>query len=122
MANILIIDNDKNTTELVSEIAKQNDHNVFSVNTGKKGLSITKKLKPDLIIIDVDLPDMEAPEFFMGMRKQKSARNIPTVIFSNNKDVGNVQQVRIFGVKEFIPKPARYKTINNIFQKYVNSQ
>jgi CheY-like chemotaxis protein len=69
MARILIIDDDLSIQQLFKQFLSGEDHNVLSASNGKEGLRLMKQQKPDLIITDIMMPEMDGLEVVREIRK-----------------------------------------------------
>ena len=57
--NILVIEDNEQNLYLVQFILEKNDYNVFAATDGPKGIELADELKPDLILLDIQLPMMD---------------------------------------------------------------
>ena len=61
---ILLIEDEKNIADFVEKILRSNDYKVVTASTGGEGLSLIKSRCPDIILLDLGLPDMDVPLLF----------------------------------------------------------
>ena len=80
-ANILIIDDEKDTLMVLKVRLTTKGYNVAMASDGKEGLAAAKSHLPDLIILDVLMPDMNGSEVEHRLKDDSETENIP-VIFS----------------------------------------
>jgi DNA-binding NtrC family response regulator len=74
--NILIVDDDKNISELIAERLKEKGFKTRVVDTGEKTIELINTKKPDVVLLDVVLPDVDGVELFKEITKQLPAQNI----------------------------------------------
>jgi PAS domain S-box-containing protein len=87
---VLIVDDDKSSSELLSIILKDAGYGVALLYSGKKVLEAAKKLKPDVITLDVFLPDTNGWLVLRQLKNDPCTASIPVLIISmaNNNELG----------------------------------
>ncbi len=79
---ILVVDDDPNIVDYLVTLFEDNGYTVFSAENATKGLEIAKKEIPDLITLDIEMPDEWGPRFYRKMTEEKSLKNIPVIVIS----------------------------------------
>ncbi|UCD17239.1 MAG: response regulator [Candidatus Zixiibacteriota bacterium] len=104
-ARILVIDDEPQITEIVEAFLTNAGHNVSVFNDGKKGLTQATEVKPDIILLDIMMPDLDGYSICNDLKNNPSTANIP-VVFLTGKD-RNDDQGRSFqaGGDMYIKKP-----------------
>ena len=82
MERVLIVDDDPDIVRLVSYNASQAGFEVATAATGRKALESIQKHPPDLIILDVMLPDVDGLEVCRTIRRQSPSRRIPIIMLT----------------------------------------
>lgn len=123
LKRILFIDDDKNIRQL-SELALRQSGipDVITCRTYIDAMDVMKKARPDLILLDVMMPDIDGIEALSEIRKKETLKNIP-VIFVTAKvkphEVGHYIHLGAIGV---IPKPfdptKLYRQIIELWEEY----
>jgi len=105
MARVLIVDDDPDILRLVSYNISQAGFEVISASTGRKALEIAQKQHPDLIILDVMLPDVDGMEVCRTLRQQYPSRRIPIIMLTARGD--EIDRVVGFelGADDYVAKP-----------------
>ena len=67
-ANIIIIEDEKNICSFIEHILEPQGYRVISANTGKEGLQYITSEHPDVILLDLGLPDMDGMDVLMQLR------------------------------------------------------
>lgn len=101
-AKILAIDDDKKLTDLLKDYLSRFNYEVIIANHPHDGLDIVKSEIPDLIILDVMLPDMEGFEVLKELRKEHS---IPVIMLTARGDVTDRIVGLEMGADDYLPKP-----------------
>ena len=79
---ILLIDDEPEIVELIGNRLKANKYDVTTAADGLQGLERAKDYKPDLIILDVGMPNMDGYTFIQEFKKIDELRNIPIIILT----------------------------------------
>ncbi|MCL1894478.1 MAG: response regulator [Holophagaceae bacterium] len=102
---IMIIDD--NTTNLaVGKSALQDSYDVLTVNSGERGLQILEKILPDLILLDVDMPDMDGYETIKLIKASNAElASIPVIFLTARGDASSELDGLTLGAVDYIHKP-----------------
>ena len=112
---ILIIDDDINFLDLIDRRLSKEGYLVFTANNGKSGLNKANKLVPDIIILDIVMPDMDGWTVYKKLKTTPLLSQIPVIIVT----IGDYEKMaKDFGVVDFLTKPIKWKTLNVILSKY----
>ena len=112
---ILIIDDDINFLDLIDRRLSKEGYLVFTANNGKSGLNKANKLVPDIIILDIVMPDMDGWTVYKKLKTTPLLSQIPVIIVT----IGDYEKMaKDFGVVDFLAKPIKWKTLNVILSKY----
>ena len=102
---VVIIDDEKSITELVTTILNQSKINVICFNNPKEALNeIKKNVKPDLILLDMRMPQLSGPEFCKLVREDEEIKDIKIIFFSASDDI-NASLLKKYNIEGFIQKP-----------------
>ena len=80
MPNILVIEDMPDSAELAAQILRRYGHEVRIAPNGESGLQMAVTQKPDLIVYDYWLPDIDARSFLNRLRKNDGYENIPVLV------------------------------------------
>ena len=101
---IMIVDDEKRLVSLVESYLTQQGYLVVSANDGKEALSIARREKPDLILLDVMMPEVDGNEF---MRLHRSEANTPIILLTARVDDDERVIGLELGADDYITKPFR---------------
>lgn len=104
MAKILIIEDEKILAQMYQEKFSQAGFDVELVFNAEDGLLFLKKEVPDLILLDILLPEADGIQFLRQLRAIKSFLQIPVVAFSNYDDPLTKKEAFRLGVKDYLIK------------------
>ncbi len=82
MARILVIDDDKDIFEIVRYAVAQGGHEVLEARNGKEGLERATAERPDLIILDIMMPEMDGLTVNRHLAAGSATKNIPVIILT----------------------------------------
>ena len=82
MAKILVADDDPPLRELVKDVLEMDGHDVLSVDSGELVIPALQKERPDLLILDVMLPELDGLALQETISKDKELRRIPVVVIT----------------------------------------
>lgn len=101
-AKILIVDDEKNIVELIKFHLKKENYRVIEAYKGKDAIDLFKKEKPDLIILDVMLPDMGGFEVCKNIRKESK---VPIIMLTaKGEEIDKILGFEL-GADDYITKP-----------------
>lgn len=107
---VLIIDDNELNLKLCREILKIGKYDVLEATDAMTGIQLADEHNPDLILMDLGLPDMDGIAATVQLKKSSKTTNIPIVALSGY----NLADVRYkalnAGCSGFIPKPIKVKT------------
>jgi len=102
MKKILLVDDDRLNTTIIMFILKQK-YAVATAENGRQGIAAVKEERPDLIILDVQMPEMTGFEFMNELKALPGAAEIPVIMLTANE---NMQELFLGeGVKGYFVKP-----------------
>ena len=106
--NIIYIEDDLEMIELVTLIVKRRGYNIKGVHNGTKGFEIVKEELPDLILLDLMMPDIDGWDVFQQLKASEQTANIPIIIITAKSQViDRVLGLHIAKADDYISKPFR---------------
>ncbi len=101
---ILIIDDSKLVLQITSDLLKKDGHNIITSQTGKEGIELAKTGNPDLIILDIVMPDMDGYDVLKELKKDEFTKNIPVIMYSSKTKKDDILLAMKLGVSDYISK------------------
>jgi len=99
---LLVIDDDTAVTDLLSLLLKSQGFEVLATNNSSDGLSMIRELQPDLVILDLMMPEMDGWEVCRAVRQFSQ---IPIIILSALNDPSMIASVLDAGADDYLTKP-----------------
>ena len=119
--SILYIEDNESNIELVNEALEMHRPGIqlYIDKTGETSVSLARKIQPDLILLDLNLPGMQGDQILSELKSDKILNPIPVVIISADAMQKQINNLLELGAKEYLTKPI---DLNNLFQtvdKYI---
>lgn len=103
---ILQIEDNASNIRLVEQIlARRNGHSLISAMQGRLGLELARLHQPDLVLLDVHLPDMKGLEVLRLLKTYPETRAIPVVVLSADATKGQMARFAAGGASDYLTKP-----------------
>ena len=118
---ILIIDDDIDTLKLVGIMLERKGFRILASTTGEKGLQLANKEYPDLVLLDVMIPDINGYEIARSIRTNPATENTPIIMFTARSQVDDKVEGLEAGADAYITKPARprelFAQVNSVLKR-----
>jgi signal transduction histidine kinase len=105
MKKILIIEDDKNLLESLSEVLVEEGFEIFTASRGDVGLDLLNSVVPDLIICDVMMPGMDGYEVLGEISKNETFATIPFIFLTARNERNDQRKAMDMGADDFLNKP-----------------
>lgn len=112
---ILIVEDEGSLSKILVDKFNNEGFLVLSANNGKKGLALALEAKPDIILLDIVMPQMDGMTMLGKLRKDKWGMTVPVIILTNLNDAEKVTEGIQHGVYDFLIK-SNWK-INDVVKK-----
>ena len=117
---ILIIEDDVLNMKLLRSILQLNKYAVLEAENAEVGIQLVREHKPDMILMDIQLPGMDGVEATNLISNDSELKNIPIIAVSSLAMESDKDYALLAGVKEYITKPINKKILLNTIKKYLN--
>lgn len=104
-SRILVIEDDPDTSEVLRFYFVQKGHEVRVAASGRQGLAACRERLPDIILLDVRLPDLSGLEVCQELRKTARTQHIPVIFVSEVSDHTSRLQALELGADDYVTKP-----------------
>jgi DNA-binding response OmpR family regulator len=117
---ILIVDDEPDVLRLVALRLKKSGYEVLTASDGKTGLDMINSEKPDLVLLDLRLPNMDGIDVCKHAKSDEALKDIPIILFTATADVEVAETAKETGANDYIVKPFEpnelLEKISNIVQ------
>ncbi len=110
-ADILIVDDTLANLQLLSTLLKEEGYKVRPANNGVLALQAVAKKKPDLILLDIKMPEMNGYEVCAALKGNPETKNIPVLFISALNDVADKIKAFSVGGLDYINKPFQFEEV-----------
>jgi DNA-binding response OmpR family regulator len=104
MKKVLLVEDDPFMRDLTSVKLAEHDYAVVTCTSGESVIAMMQSEKPDVVLLDLDLPDLPGTDIVKYAKADASISSIPIIIFSNNDDPSIHTAISEFGITDFFVK------------------
>ena len=105
MKSILVIDDNQDIRENTAEILDLAGYKTFTAENGKKGVDLALKEKPNLIVCDIMMPELDGYGVLHLIRKNAETQNIPLIFLTAKTERSDLRKGMEMGADDYITKP-----------------
>lgn len=102
---ILVVDDDPLIARLIAVVLQGEGHAVRIASNGVAALKIISQDMPDLVVLDVNMPEMDGWHVLAALRGAPGTKNLPVLMCTNNDLVGDVERAELLGSQGYVTKP-----------------
>ncbi|MCL2636800.1 MAG: diguanylate cyclase [Oscillospiraceae bacterium] len=102
--SILIIDDEKANISALKTLLNA-DYKIYAAKNGRDGIETAEEFTPDIILLDVIMPDMDGYEVIAELKKSEKTWNIPVIFITGLDNLGDEEKGLNLGAADYIPKP-----------------
>ena len=114
---LLVIDDDSAVTDLLSLLLKSNGFEVAATNNSTEGLGMIRDLSPDVIILDLMMPEMDGWQICKAVREFSQ---VPIIILSALNDPSMIASVLDAGADDYLTKPTPSRVLIAHINRLIN--
>jgi len=119
MKRILVIEDDETNMYLIGFILRKNGYEVIEARTGEEGVELVIREKPDLVLMDIQLPDIDGLEATKRIRESEADGKIPIIALTSYAMTGDREKALAAGCTGYIEKPINPDTFIGEIEKYL---
>lgn len=102
---VLIIEDDRNLSAVISSVLNQEGFSTIVAYTGQEGIKLALSGNPDIIILDIILPDIDGLEVLKRIKLTKEIKNIPIIMCTERGLLKDVESAFSLGASSYVIKP-----------------
>jgi two-component system cell cycle response regulator len=102
---ILSVDDSKTIRMLLTRLFRPFDCELFEAGDGEEGLAVTRREKPNLIVLDYNMPVMDGVTMLRAMREDDDIKRTPVIMLTAEASPEIISTVARLGVRDYITKP-----------------
>lgn len=116
---VLIVEDNELNMKLFEDLLEAHGYDTFQTNDGRKVLDMVKNKRPDLILMDIQLPEISGLEVTAMLKKEKDFKDIPVIAVTAFAMKGDEEKIRQGGCEDYIAKPISVVEFISVVQKYI---
>ena len=120
MARVLIIDDNPMMVKTLSAVVGCHGHETLVACGGQEALDIIKAGRPDIVLLDLMMPDVDGFETLRRLRVMPQGRELPVVVITAREEENLKDRVISAGGDGYLQKPFDVKTLGGIIAAYTN--
>jgi two-component system cell cycle response regulator DivK len=109
MARVLVVEDNPTNMTLARFLLQSAGHTVLSATDAEAGLTLARAERPNLILMDIQLPGMDGLEATAQLKRDGATGNIPVIALTALAMKGDEERIRAAGCDGYIAKPMRYQ-------------
>jgi len=111
MKRILIIEDDADVLTVLGDLLKTHGFEEHLFSSGEKAMAVIEDILPDLVIMDLMMPEMNGFEICKKIRSMSKTHNIPMIAITGYDSVENRSRIFDAGIDDYLPKPFDVKML-----------
>ncbi|GLB49140.1 response regulator transcription factor [Neptunitalea lumnitzerae] len=120
MKKVLIVDDEPNIVMSLEYTLKRNNFEVFIARDGSEALEILKTNIPDLVLLDIMMPEVDGYETLKRIRLEEKLNNTKVVFLSAKNKASDIEKGLALGAAKYITKPFSIKKIVSDINELLN--
>jgi two-component system cell cycle response regulator DivK len=118
--SILVVEDNELNMKLFHDLLEAQGYDVLQSRDGMEALKIARTHKPDLILMDIQLPEVSGLEVTKWLKEDESLRAIPVIAVTAFAMKGDEEKIREGGCEAYISKPISVVNFLETVQKFLN--
>jgi len=117
---VMIVEDNELNMKLFDDLLAAHGYDTVKTRDGKKVLDIARASKPDLIIMDIQLPEVSGLEVTQWLKADAELKKIPVVAVTAFAMKGDEEKIRQGGCEDYVSKPISISDFMKVVQKYLD--
>jgi two-component system cell cycle response regulator DivK len=116
---ILVVEDQEDNRQIIRDLLAASDYQIAEAENGEEALAAVAKARPDLILMDIQLPIMDGYEATRRIKADPALKSIPIIAVTSYALSGDEQKARDAGCDDFVPKPYSPRQLLAIIRQYL---
>jgi two-component system, OmpR family, phosphate regulon response regulator PhoB len=121
MGVVLVVDDDEFTCEAIRRLLGRMGYATACALTGADALDLLQKVRPDVIVLDWMMPQMDGLEVLRKLKANPQTRDVPVLVYSAADDPGMKKQAARFGAQECVLKSGGFYPLYERIERYASA-
>jgi two-component system, cell cycle response regulator DivK len=102
---ILVVEDQEDNRQIIRDLLSATDYEIIEAESGEQAFEAVAKQRPDLILMDIQLPGIDGYEVTRRIKADPALRSIPIIAVTSYALSGEEQKARAAGCDAYVPKP-----------------
>ena len=116
---VMIVEDNELNMKLFNDLLEANGYNIIQTRDGLEALKLARLHKPDLILMDIQLPEVSGLEVTKWIKQDDSLKSIPIIAVTAFAMKGDEEKIREGGCEAYIAKPISVATFLQTVQRFL---
>lgn len=116
---VLIVEDNELNMKLFQDLLEAHDIETVETNDGRNVLELAREHKPDLILMDIQLPEVSGLDVTKWLKDDEELKDIPVIAVTAFAMKGDEQKIREGGCEDYISKPISVGNFMDVIQSYL---
>jgi len=117
---VLIVEDNELNMKLFHDLLEAHGYNVIEAHTGPEALALAEEHRPDLILMDIQLPEISGLEVTQKLKKNPELAGIPVIAVTAFAMKGDEERIRAGGCEDYIAKPISVVSFLEKVKRYLD--
>jgi len=122
MEKLIFVVDDNSTFLTATAAILEKDFNVLTMSSARTMFSLMEKVKPDLILLDVEMPEVTGFDALAKLKENPQWKHIPVFFITGWGDRGIIDDAMTMGVDEVLKKTVQPSELRGVIRKHLNAQ
>lgn len=119
MKKVLIIEDNENNLYMMRFILTKMGHEVLEARDGASGVDLAKENRPDLILMDIQLPVLDGYSATRRIREDEALKEVPIIAVTSYAMVGDREKAIAAGCTAYVEKPIDPESFIKVLERYI---
>jgi two-component system cell cycle response regulator DivK len=119
MKKVLIIEDNENNLYMMRFILTQMGYEVLEARDGASGVDLAKEKRPDLILMDIQLPVLDGYSATRRIREDEALKDVPIIAVTSYAMVGDREKAIAAGCTAYVEKPIDPESFIKVLERYI---
>jgi two-component system cell cycle response regulator DivK len=117
---ILIVEDNELNMRLLNDVLEAHGYAIIKTGTGKGAIELARREQPDVILMDIQLPDISGLEATRRLKEDEATRDIPVIAVTAFAMSGDEKRIRDSGCDAYVPKPIMLQPFLTLLERYAS--
>jgi DNA-binding response OmpR family regulator len=122
VTKLLIVDDEPFTVDMLQTFLQINGYETFGALNGEDGLVLVKVENPEIVILDLMLPDIEGYEVCQRIRNYPASQDMPVLVLSARADAASKERAKASGADAYLVKPVQFPELLSELQRLLSTR